>query len=65
MERVVTKFIQCCRICHSAKSRSQDSGLYTLLPVVKAHWEDVNKMWIRIDQLFRVGMQRKPNIRGE
>ena len=31
-----------CRVCHLAKTRSQNSGLYTPLPVPKAPWEDIS-----------------------
>ena len=31
-----------CRVCHLAKTRSQNNGLYTPLPVPKAPWEDIS-----------------------
>jgi Integrase zinc binding domain len=34
-------YILRCRICHLAKIKSQNSGLYTPLPVPNAPWEDV------------------------
>jgi len=42
MERDVNRHIQRCKICHLAKSKSQNTGLYTPLPVPKAAWEDVS-----------------------
>ena len=31
-----------CRVCHLAKTRSQNNGVYTPLPVPKALWEDIS-----------------------
>ena len=41
-----------CRVCHLAKTRSQNNGLYTPLPVLKALLEDIS-----LD--FMVGLPRK------
>lgn len=51
MMRDVVRHVQRCRTCHIAKSRGQNTGLYTPLPVPKAPWEDVS-----ID--FVVGLPR-------
>ncbi|XP_027343128.1 uncharacterized protein LOC113855696 [Abrus precatorius] len=41
LERDVIGHIQRCRICHLAKSTSQNTGLYLPLPVPVAPWEDI------------------------
>lgn len=41
LERDVNRHIQRCKICHLAKSKSQDTGLYTPFPIPKAPWEVV------------------------
>ena len=51
MEKNVTRFIQRCRTCHIAKSHSKNLGLYTTLPVAKAHWEGA-------DMDFMLGLPR-------
>lgn len=42
MQGDVTKHVMKCRICHLAKGKSQNTGLYTPLPVPIAPWEDVS-----------------------
>ena len=42
MERDVTRFIERCRVCHVAKTKSTNAGLYMPLPVPVAPWEDVS-----------------------
>ncbi|KAI4313528.1 hypothetical protein L6164_026501 [Bauhinia variegata] len=46
LEREVNKHIQRCRICHLAKNKSQNTGLYMPLLVPKAPWEDVSMDFI-------------------
>jgi Integrase zinc binding domain len=38
----VNHYILRCRTCHLAKTKSQNSGLYTPLPVPNAPWEDMS-----------------------
>ena len=42
LERDVIRHIQRCRICHLAKTKGQNTGLYLPLPVPAAPWEDVS-----------------------
>lgn len=42
MVRDVSRFVERCRKCHIAKAQSQNTGLYTPLPVPNAPWEDVS-----------------------
>jgi hypothetical protein len=42
MMKDVNHYILRCRTCHLAKIKSQNSGLYTPLPVPNAPWEDVS-----------------------
>ncbi|XP_004292437.1 PREDICTED: uncharacterized protein LOC101306407 [Fragaria vesca subsp. vesca] len=42
LQKDVVKYMQRCRTCHIAKSRSQNTGLYTPLPQPQAPWEDVS-----------------------
>ncbi|XP_072084429.1 uncharacterized protein [Arachis hypogaea] len=42
LERDVIRHIQRCHICHIAKSRNQNTGLYKSLPVSKAPWKHVS-----------------------
>ena len=42
MHRDVTKHVERCRECHIAKSKSQNTGSYTPLPVPESPWEDVS-----------------------
>ena len=42
LKRDVDRLVKQCRVCHLAKTRSQNSGLYTPLPVPKAPWEDIS-----------------------
>ncbi|XP_027362462.1 uncharacterized protein LOC113870064 [Abrus precatorius] len=42
LERDVIGHIQRCRICHLAKSKSQNTGLYLPLPVPVTPWEDIS-----------------------
>jgi hypothetical protein len=51
MVRDVLRHVKQCQICHRAKSRKQNTGLYISLPVPNAPWEDVS-----ID--FVVGLPR-------
>ncbi|GJR77448.1 hypothetical protein Tco_0089813 [Tanacetum coccineum] len=43
MERDVSRIIARCRVCHVAKTHHTNAGLYTLLPVPKAPWEDIKR----------------------
>ena len=36
------KFVEGCRICQLDKGKSQNTRLYTPLPVPKGPWEDIN-----------------------
>nr|GEX39167.1 hypothetical protein [Tanacetum cinerariifolium] len=42
MERDVNRLLERCRTCHIAKTHSSNAGLYTLLSVLVALWEDVS-----------------------
>ena len=42
LEREVIRHIHRCQICHIAKSRNQNIGLYKPLLVSKAQWENVS-----------------------
>nr|GEX10508.1 reverse transcriptase domain-containing protein [Tanacetum cinerariifolium] len=42
MERDVNKLFERCRTCHIAKTHSSNAGLYTLLSIPVALWEDVS-----------------------
>jgi Integrase zinc binding domain len=42
MMKDVNHYILRCRTCHLAKTKSQNSGLYTPLPVPNTPWEDVS-----------------------
>ena len=42
LEKDVVRHIQRCRICHLAKTKGQNTGLYLPLPVPAAPWEDVS-----------------------
>lgn len=46
MERDINRHIQRCRICHLAKSKRQNTGLYMPLPVPESPWEDVTMDFI-------------------
>jgi hypothetical protein len=46
LERDVYRHIQRCRICHLAKAKSQNTGLYMPLPIPEAPWEDVSMDFI-------------------
>lgn len=46
LERDVIRHIQRCRICHLAKSKSQNTGLYLPLPVPAAPWEDISMNFV-------------------
>ena len=42
LKRDVDRLVKQCRVCHIAKTRSQNNGLYTPLPVPKAPWEGIS-----------------------
>ncbi|GJZ33590.1 RNA-directed DNA polymerase [Tanacetum coccineum] len=42
MERDVIRYVERCGTCYMAKSRAQNTGLYTPLPVAEAPWQDVS-----------------------
>lgn len=42
LERDVNRYVERCRICHIAKTKGINSGLYLPLPVPKAPWEDIS-----------------------
>ena len=42
MRRDVYKFVKRCQTCQESKGKVQNTGLYALLPVPIAPWEDVN-----------------------
>ncbi|GJS32473.1 transposon ty3-I gag-pol polyprotein [Tanacetum coccineum] len=42
MEKDVIRYVERCGTCYMAKSRAQNTGLYTLLPVAEAPWQDVS-----------------------
>ena len=55
MNKDITKFVEGCRICQPAKGKSQNTGLYTLLPKPEQPWEDIS-----MDFVLRLPMtQRK------
>jgi Integrase zinc binding domain len=46
MMKDVNHYILRCITCHLAKTKSQNSGLYTSLPVPNAPWEDVSMEFV-------------------
>jgi len=42
IRRDVSKFVQKCPMCQNEKGGKQNTGLYTLLPVPEAIWEDLS-----------------------
>ena len=42
MRRDVYKYVKRCQTCQESKGKVQNTGLYALLPVPIAPWEDVN-----------------------
>ncbi|CAL9095314.1 unnamed protein product [Musa textilis] len=58
MFRDVERLVKQCRVYHLAKTRSQNSDLYTLLPVPNALWEEVSPVFI----LGRLRTQRNKDF---
>lgn len=46
MRREVEKFISRCRVCHVAKGKATNAGLYSPLPVSSALWTDISMDFI-------------------
>ena len=46
MRYKVEKFVSRCRVCHHAKGRSQNTGLYTPLPIPTSPWDFVSMDFI-------------------
>ncbi|GJX18272.1 RNA-directed DNA polymerase [Tanacetum coccineum] len=42
MERGIARFVERCRMCRMAKTRSTNAGLYQPLPILVASWMDVS-----------------------
>jgi hypothetical protein len=42
INKYVKKFVECYRICQLAKERSQNTELYTHLPILEKLWEDIS-----------------------
>ena len=42
MQHDVKKFVERCRICHHAKGRSQNIGLYQPLPIPARPWDSLS-----------------------
>ena len=42
MEKNIVRLVKQCNVCHLAKTKSQNYGHYTPLPMPKAPWEDVS-----------------------
>ena len=53
LKKDVARVVSECRTCQTAKGRKQNTGLYTLLPVPHAPWQD-----LRMD--FVLGLPRTP-----
>ena len=47
MRSKVEKFVSRCRVCHHAKGRSKNTGLYTPLPIPARPWDSVSMDFIQ------------------
>ena len=46
LEKDVANILRSCPICHVSKRQSQNTCLYTLLPVPKGSWEDLSMNFV-------------------
>lgn len=42
LKRDIEKFIKHCYMCQTTKGHTQNTGLYTLLPIPEASWKDLS-----------------------